>query len=266
MSFTFGEEYIRETEISNEDFYKLMEEKGVIPKSSQPPIQEFIDIFSEYINEGKKVIGIFISNEMSGTYNTAKMAGNMVSENFKDCEIKIINSKTNCMEMGYSAIKAAEAAREGKSIEEIKEMVKNILCCSRFLFAPNNLTHLRNGGRIGGAQALIGNIFKITPILTVNDEGETDIFDKVRTQKKAIKRILENFKNEIESFGLRHVTVHHINAHKDAEVLAEMVESIIGYAPPIRPIGPIIGLHVGPGTVGLAYCTKKEIRKERMSE
>jgi DegV family protein with EDD domain len=93
LSFTFGDEYIRETEIGNEDFYKLMEEKGSIPKSSQPPIQDFIDIFSEYVNKGKKVIGIFISNEMSGTYNTAKMAGNMVSENFKDCQIEIINSK-----------------------------------------------------------------------------------------------------------------------------------------------------------------------------
>jgi len=266
LSFTFGEEYIRETEIDNEDFYKLMEEKGSIPKSSQPPIKDFIDIFSEYIDEGKKVIGIFISNEMSGTYSTAKMAGNMVSENFKDCEIEIINSKTNCMEMGYSVIKAAEAAREGKSMEEIKEMVENILSCSRFLFAPHNLTHLRNGGRIGGAQALIGKMLKITPILTVNDGGEADIFDKVRTQKKAIKRILENFKSEIDSFGLRNVTVHHINVLKEAEALAEMVESIIGYAPPIRSIGPIIGLHVGPGTVGLAYCTKKEIRKRRMAE
>jgi len=266
LSFTFGQDHIRETEIENEDFYKLMEEKGKIPKSSQPPIKDFIDMFSKYIKEGKKVIGIFLSNEMSGTYNTAKMAGNMVSEDFKDCQIEIINSKTNCMEMGYSVIKAAEGARDGKSIEEIKTMVENILCSSRFLFAPTNLTYLRKGGRIGGAQALIGNMLKINPILTVNDQGVADIFDKVRTQKKAIKRIVENFKKEIDNFGFRTVTVHHINALKEAEGLAKMVESIIGYAPSIMSIGPIIGLHVGPGTVGLAYCTKNEIREERMTE
>lgn len=266
LSFTFGEEYIRETEIDNEDFYKLMEEKGRIPKSSQPPIQDFIDIFSEYVNEGKKVIGIFLSNEMSGTYSTAKMAGNMVSENFKDCQIEIINSKTNCMEMGYSVIKAAEAAREDKPMEEIKAMVKNILCCSRFLFAPSNLTHLRNGGRIGGAQALIGNMFKITPILTVADDGKTDIFDKVRTQKKAIEKIVNHFKKETDQYGVKEVTVHHINELKKAESLVRTIESMIGRKPSLVSIGPIIGLHVGPGTIGLSYTTEREIRKGRMAE
>jgi DegV family protein with EDD domain len=170
------------------------------------------------------------------------------------------------MEMGYSVIKAAEAAREGKSMQKIKEMVKNILCCSRFLFAPNNLTHLRNGGRIGGAQALIGNMLKITPILTVADDGKTDIFDKVRTQKKAIEKIVTYFKKETEQYGVREVTVHHINELNEAESLVRTIESMTGHKPSVVSIGPIIGLHVGPGTIGLTYTTEREIRKERMSE
>ena len=266
LSFTFGDEQIKETEIENIEFYKLMEAKNTIPQSSQPPVKDFIDIYEECARNGKKVLGIFLSDKMSGTYNTAVMAGGMVRENWGKFEIEVINSKTNCMDMGYAVIKAAEEAIEGKSFEQVVETAKHILRCSRFLFAPKNLTHLRKGGRIGGAGALVGNMLKINPILTVNDEGDADIYDKVRTQKKAIKRIVENFKQETDNFGLRNVTVHHINALSEAEELAKIIEGIIGKTPSIMPIGPIIGLHVGPGTIGLAYTTEEEIRKERIYE
>jgi len=266
LSFTFGEKQIKETEIGNVEFYKLMEAENRIPQSSQPPVKEFIDIYSECDQKGKKVLGIFLSDKMSGTYNTAVMAGEMVKESCGKLEFEIINSKTNCMDMGYAAIRAAEEALKGKSFEQVIDIAKNILRCSRFLFAPKNLTYLRKGGRIGGAQALIGNILKINPILTVNDQGNTDIFDKVRTQKKAIERILEKLKEETELFGIRNVTVHHINELKEAQKLANMVEKLIGIKPSIIPIGPVIGLHVGPGTIGIAYTTEREIRKERIEK
>jgi len=266
LSFTFGDEQIKETEIKNVDFYKLMEAKNRIPQSSQPPVKDFIDIYAECAEKGKKVLGIFLSDKMSGTYNTAVMVGEMVKESCGKFEIEVINSKTNCMDMGYAAIRAAQEAANGKSFEQIVDIAKHILRCSRFLFAPKNLTHLRKGGRIGGAQALIGNILKINPILTVNDEGCTDIFDKVRTQKKAIERMLDKLKEETKLSGVRNVTVHHINELNEAQKLADMVEKLIGIKPSIIPIGPIIGLHVGPGTIGIAYTTEREIRKERIAK
>ncbi len=266
LSFTFGEKQIKETEIDNVEFYKLMKSKNKIPQSSQPPLKEFIDIYEECAQKGIKVLGIFLSDKMSGTYNTAVMAGEMVKENYGEFEVQVINSKTNCMDMGYAAIRAAEEAINGKTFEAVQDMAKNILRCSRFLFAPKNLTYLRKGGRIGGAQALIGNVLKINPILTVNDEGGTDVFDKVRTQKKAIERILDKMKMETEFYGMQNATVHHINELKEAEKLANMVEKLTGIRPSIIPIGPVIGLHVGPGTIGLAYATEREIRKERICQ
>lgn len=264
LSFTFGERHIRETEIENPVFFDMMRQNKEIPKSSQPPVQDFVDLYGEYMRQGKKILGIFISDKMSGTVGTARMAGELAKEKFGNCEIEVVNSKTNCMDMGYAVIKAAEAALEGRPMEEIKETVGHILRCSRFLFAPRNLDYLRKGGRIGGAQALVGNILKINPILTVNDGGEADIFDKVRTQKKAVQNIVAHFAKETESHGLRQVTVHHINEREEAEKLAGVIRDMTGLPPRVVSIGPVIGLHVGPGTIGLAYTTEREIRKERV--
>lgn len=263
LSFTFGQEHIKETDIDNKAFYAMMEEKGEIPRSSQPPVRVFMDLYERCARKGKAVLGIFLSDKMSGTVETARMAARLVKEETNAFEFEIINSGTNCMDMGYAVLQAAEAARAGESLGRIKSLSEHLLRCSRFVFAPSNLDYLKKGGRIGGAQALIGNMLRITPILTVNDQGYADVFEKTRTQKKAIRKMIDQFSREIETHGFRHVAVHHINALGTAENLAASIKSMTGFSAPILPIGPVIGLHVGPGAVGIAYTTEKEIRKER---
>lgn len=258
LSVTFDDETFKETEITNEDFYKKMELKG-IPKSSQPSIDDMCNVMREAAQKGNDMLCIFISSEMSGTYSTAHIARSMVLEEYKDAKIEILDSRDNCMQLGFAVINAAKAAEEGKSLEEVKAAAEENLKKSRFLFIPENLVYLRKGGRIGGAGALIGNILKIIPILTV-ENGVTTVFGKVRTKKKAVKAMLDKMLEEIKTFGLGGIVVHHINCYSEAKELANEIQDKLNIKPLICDIGPVIGLHVGPGAIGIAYYTEKDLR------
>ena len=245
----------REIDIDSKTFYEEMSKASDIPKSSQPTPQEMLNTFKDIVKDGDSIIGIFLSSKMSGTYSNANMIKNMILEDYPNADIHILDSKSNCMQMGFAAIKAGEAVSEGKSIDEVVDAAQHVLNNSRFLFTPKTLEYLKKGGRIGRAASLVGNLLQIKPILTVVD-GETSVFKKVRTRKKAVDEIVEAVLNEIESKGLGDVIVHHINCEEEGIKLAKTLENKLGQKVEIQSIGPVIGLHVGPGSIGIAYYTK----------
>ena len=245
----------REVDIENEVFYEEIKNSKEIPKSSQPIPEEMLNTFREIVEDGDSIVGIFLSSKMSGTYSNANMIKDMILEDYPDAEIHILDSKTNCMQMGFAVIEAARTASEGKSINEVINAANHVINNSRFLFTPETLEYLKKGGRIGGAAALFGNVLQIKPILTVVN-GETSVFKKVRTRKKAIEEILKTVLEEIESKGLGDIVVHHINCQEDGLKLAKALENKLGKKVEIQSIGPVIGVHVGPGSIGIAYYTK----------
>ena len=245
----------REVDIENEVFYEEIKNSKEIPKSSQPIPEEMLNTFREIVEDGDSIVGIFLSSKMSGTYSSANMIKDMILEDYPDAEIHILDSKTNCMQMGFAVIEAARTASEGKSINEVINAANHVINNSRFLFTPETLEYLKKGGRIGGAAALFGNVLQIKPILTVVN-GETSVFKKVRTRKKAIEEIVKTVLEEIESKGLGDIVVHHINCQEDGLKLAKALENKLGKKVEIQSIGPVIGVHVGPGSIGIAYYTK----------
>lgn len=245
----------REIDIENEVFYEEIKNSKEIPKSSQPIPEEMLNTFREIVEDGDSIVGIFLSSKMSGTYSNANMIKDMILEDYPDAEIHILDSKTNCMQMGFAVIEAARTASEGKSINEVINAANHVINNSRFLFTPETLEYLKKGGRIGGAAALFGNVLQIKPILTVVN-GETSVFKKVRTRKKAIEEIVKTVLEEIESKGLGDIVVHHINCQEDGLKLAKALENKLGKKVEIQSIGPVIGVHVGPGSIGIAYYTK----------
>jgi len=258
LSVKFKDEEYREINIENESFYKKLDESLMIPTSSQPSLQEMYNIMEKHVRDKNEVVGIFISSEMSGTYSNACLAKNMILENFPNALIEIIDSRANCMQLGYAALTAAKASKQGKSIAEVVDITKDNIKRSRFLFIPDTLEYLKKGGRIGGASALLGDILQIKPILTVAD-GKTALFKKVRTKKRALQTMTNKFIEDITKHGLGEVMVHHISDVDGALAFAKTVEECIGGKIDIAPIGPVIGTHVGPGALGIVYYTLTDL-------
>lgn len=258
LSVIFENEEFKEIHIKNETFYDKLDKSSNIPTSSQPSLEEMYNILEKHVKANNEVVGVFLSSEMSGTYSNACLAKNMIFENYPNALIQIIDSRSNCMQLGFAALTGALAAQKGKSIDEVVCIVKDNIKRSRFLFIPDTLEYLKKGGRIGGASALLGTIFQIKPILTVVD-GKTELFNKVRTKKRAIQTMMDKFIEDITQHGLGEVMIHHINDVEGAQAFAKTVEERIGKKIDIAPIGPVIGTHVGPGALGIVYYTKTNL-------
>lgn len=255
LNVTLGDKSIREVDITNDEFYKLMEETKEFPKSSQPSLDEATKVFEKNLANGNDIVGIFISSDMSGTFSSAHLIKEMLLEKYPKRSIELIDSRSNCMQMGLAVLAAAEKAANDGTLEEVVEACEFVKQRSRFLFAPQTLDYLKMGGRIGSAGALFGKVLKIVPILTVED-GKTSVVEKVRTNSKAIEKMLSIFMNDIKEKGLGKVVIHHINCEEEGRKLAEKIEVHINEKVEIMPIGPVIGVHVGPGAIGIAYNTK----------
>ncbi len=258
LKVEFQQDTYREVELENKAFYRMMEERG-IPKSSQPAVGEFIEAFESVVKEGNQVLGVFLSGKMSGTLSTAVMAKDMVVKDHPDAVIELMDSESNCMQLGFAAEAAAKAAKEGRSLQEVIQAVEDMKKRSRFLFVPDSLKYLKAGGRIGKANALIGGLLSIIPILTV-ENGETSIYKKVRRKKKAVNEMIEKLRAEHREHTVKEIIIHHIDAFKEAEALAKRIQKEVEAPTRIMDIGPVIGLHVGPGAIGIAYYTEKELR------
>lgn len=251
-----GETY-REIDLKNETFYEKMAQSEEIPSSSQPSPAELYELFESLVLEGHSIVGIFLSSDMSGTYNSALATKARLLENYPEADIEILDSRSNCMQLGFTVLSAAEAAENGGTMKEVVERAQYTIDHSRFLFTPDTLTYLKKGGRIGGASALVGTLLQIKPILTVS-EGKTAVVTKVRTKKKALDTLCHYFMQDLEGHPLGDVIVHHINCPEEGKALAEKLSSILNHPVRIQSIGPVIGLHVGPGSIGLAYYTLPE--------
>lgn len=255
LNVSLEDKHFREMDISSEYFYGELEKLKTFPKSSQPEIGEMLSLFRDNLSDGNSVLGIFLSSEMSGTYQSALLAKNMILEEFSNGNIEILDSKSNCMQLGWMVLEAAKEAKRGFDLNKCVEKALLMRERTRFVFAPKNLDYLKMGGRIGGASAFLGSLLKIVPILTVKD-GKTDVITKVRSSKKAISKIVEIMKIDVEKFGLGEVVVHHIQNEEMAKFVINELKAI-GIDAIIGEIGAVIGTHVGPGAIGLAYYTEK---------
>ncbi|MFT5872585.1 MAG: DegV family protein with EDD domain [Clostridium sp.] len=258
LSVIFENEEFKEIHIKNESFYDKLDRSLCIPTSSQPSIDEMYNILEKHVRDNNEVVGVFLSSDMSGTYSNACLAKSMILENYPNALIEIIDSRSNCMQLGFAVLTAAIAAQEGRLIDEVVSLVKDNIKRSRFMFIPDTLEYLKKGGRMGGASALLGTIFQIKPILTVVN-GKTDLFGKVRTKKRAIQTMIDKFIEDITKHGLGEVTIHHINDVEGALAFAKIIEECIGKKVDIEPIGPVIGTHVGPGALGIVYYTESNL-------
>jgi DegV family protein with EDD domain len=260
LSATLGGVTRTEAEIDSEAFYRAMRDTGEFPTSSQPTVASMIEAFETPVLAGDDVVAVFLSSKMSGTFETALMAREQVLERHPDARIEVVDSLSNCMEEGFAVLAAARCAATGGTLEEAAASARDTTGRTRWLFCPASLEYLRMGGRIGNAKALLGALLQVRPILTVID-GVTATVRSVRTQKRAMEAIADMVAADAEAHGLEDIVVHHILDAEEAELLAGLLAPRIGRRPRVQQIGPAIGLHVGPGTLGVVYETRDHLHK-----
>ncbi|NLN86578.1 MAG: DegV family protein [Syntrophomonadaceae bacterium] len=257
LSVIFPDESFKETEVDYDYFYGKIDREGIIPTSSQPSQGEMEEVFNRLIDEGHEIMAIFISGDLSGTCQSAYGARQAILQTNPTARIEILDSRTTCMAMGFIVLAAAQAAREGKSLEEVAAAARIMQGRIDIYFVPATLEYLKKGGRIGGAAALLGSLLQIKPILYLS-HGKVDVLEKARGTKAALETILEVGDREYQSRGLSQAVVVNVVAEAKAAELAAEIRSRYGLEAPISPIGPVIGLHVGPGTLGIVYMTQRD--------
>lgn len=251
LTVHFGsEEFKDRVDITSEEFYKRLVTGTELPSTSQVNPGSFADIYKSELEKGNTIISIHISSELSGTYQSAVIAKHSLGD---DDRISLIDSRTTTIALGMVVLKAAELSIQGVNqkdiVKEINEYVKKV----RILIAVDTLKYLKKGGRLTGAQALIGDMLNIKPILTVED-GKVVVIEKVRGKKKVNKRMIELMKEKIGSRAGQIISVANARCPDTIEEIKKLIAVEFYNTEFIdTEVGSVIATHVGPGAYGVVF-------------
>lgn len=238
-------------DISPTEFYDRLEKSSTMPTTSQCTIRYFVSIFEELAAEGHDILCVLISNKLSGTINSAVQA----REQVKNANIEIVDSLSTAMGLGFQVIEAAKAAEEGKSLAECKAIAESNVTKAGVIITPETLEYLHRGGRIGGGAKFLATALNIKPVLDIQDGG-LEAVERVRTRKKVIKRIAEIAAERIGDKKPVYLAALHANSEADARILLEEAKALISHDNAMfTEVSPAIGVHTGPGTIGLCWYT-----------
>ena len=257
VTFDNGDNYIENETIFADEFYARMETSKTIPTTSQPAIGEMIETYEQLRDEGyTDVIAIFLSSGISGCYQTATQAGKMVD----GINIHTFDSEISAMAEGSYVYKAVELVQEGQSPEQIIDALTEMRKVTGAFLMVDDLKNLQKSGRITGAQALIGSILKMKPVLTFTD-GKIVPEEKIRTKKRALKVIEEKVLEAVKD--AEDVTLLVISGDVKAdglEIYNDLVARFPEYTVHHSSLGPVVAAHLGHGGMGIGYtCTKLKL-------
>ncbi|WP_051912720.1 DegV family protein [Carnobacterium funditum] len=241
--------YVEEVDIGNEEFFKKINSMEALPTSSQPTTGQIITLFDELAKDYDAIISIHLSSGISGTYDNVVSVATMMG----NIAIYPFDSELSCAAQGYYALEAARLAENGCTVEEIFQVFSNMRKTMKAYFLVDDLNHLVRGGRLSNGSALIGSLLKIKPILFFENK-QIVVFEKIRTTKKALKRI-EQLLTEDLSVGYPIVaTIIQCNAEEQAAIWGKQLKE--NY-PTVRfetsYFGPVIGTHLGEGALGMTW-------------
>jgi DegV family protein with EDD domain len=251
----FGaEQYTETVDLTNAEFYRRLQESKVLPKTSQPAPGEFLEAYRRLAEQTTSILSIHASSKLSGTCRSAETAAGMLRSERPDVQIETIDTLQAAFCQGIVAIRAAEAAARGASLAELVVGARALMPKPRLFFVLETLEYLQKGGRIGRAQALLGGLLHVRPILTLVD-GEVAPKERARTRAKAMERLLELMAEYAQGRPFGHVSVLHAVSEDVARSLAALIEQRFTLEHPIvvTEVGPVIGTYTGPGAFGATF-------------
>ena len=241
----------RDLLIDMDDYYDRIR-KGGIPKSSQPPIGDVVDVYEKY--EGHEIINISMADGLSGTYQSACSAKEMLEDGSK---VTVINSKTLCGPHRYMVEKAQKMKEAGHSAKEIIEWLENIKEKSESFLIPQDFDFLRRGGRLTPVAAALGSVLKLKPIMTLTEDCKRlDKFAVKRTMKSAVDTVISHLKTR--NLDSRHILyISHADALEDAKkIMAQMKEVFTELEVKILDLSPVFVAQGGPKCVAIQYIER----------
>lgn len=245
-----GETYVEGKNLTASEFYEKMAAADDLPKTSQPSVAELEDTLTRLASEDyTHVLGLFLSSGISGFYQNIQY----LKDEFPDLKIAFPDSKITSAPLGFMVENALTWVAEGQDFEEILLKIQRQIDGTSAFIMVDNLNHLVKGGRLSNGAAILGNLLSIKPILYFNAAGVIEVFEKIRTEKKAIKRLIEVVEEKTASASYQ-VMVIHGNAEEKAESLRQqLIEAGIADDIPLATFGSVIGTHLGEGSIALAY-------------
>jgi DegV family protein with EDD domain len=250
LKVVFGSEVFAEgMDITNEEFYERLARGRKLPTTSQPPVADFIKVYTELTEQGYPILSIHIPSKLSGTCASAMAAKNALPQ----AQIEIVDSLT--IAMGMLVRPAAQAAERGETLSQIVASIEKLNKRIKVVGAFDTLEYLRKGGRIGAAKALLGTLLSIKPVLTQED-GEVKVLSKPRTMAQAIEYMLGFVEREVKGRVFLHGYVAHTHAFDAANVLERKLRENFNWVElRFLELGPVLATHMGPGFVGVSfYC------------
>lgn len=241
-------EYRDRVDLAPSEFYRKLTTASVLPTTAAPSCSVFEETFRRLAERTDQILAIHTIASLTGIYNASRIA----ASEFPGIRIELIDSKQVSMALGWLAIVAARAAREGKSITEIKALVEDAMNRVHIVAMLDTLEYAQRGGRLGKGAALLGALLNVKPLLSAS-QGEIIPVGSARTHKRALERLVEMV---VSSGVVQELAVVHANAIESAERLRQMLAEIY----PAKRIllsetGPVLGTHTGPGAVGIAWLT-----------
>ena len=245
-----GQEYVEGVNLTAQEFYEKMASASELPKTSQPSIAKLDEILSSLKAKGYTyVLGLFLSSGISGFYQNIQY----MKDEYEGLTIAFPDTRITSAPLGYMVESVFKWAEQGDGFESILDKVTEQIENTSAFIMVDDLDHLVKGGRLSNGAAILGNLLSIKPILYFNDQGVIEVYEKVRTEKKATKRLVEIVK-EATANGNYQITVIHGNApQKAADLRQLLIDGGVATDVSIATFGSVIGTHLGEGSIALGY-------------
>ena len=245
-----GQEYVEGVNLTAQEFYEKMASASELPKTSQPSIAKLAEILSSLKAKGyTHALGLFLSSGISGFYQNIQY----MKDEYEGLTIAFPDTRITSAPLGYMVESVFKWAEQGDGFESILEKVTEQIENTSAFIMVDDLDHLVKGGRLSNGAAILGNLLSIKPILYFNDQGVIEVYEKVRTEKKATKRLVEIVK-EATTNGNYQITVIHGNApQKAADLRQLLIDGGVATDVSIATFGSVIGTHLGEGSIALGY-------------
>lgn len=244
-----GRTYLDNVDIGPRQFYSRLRAGGTIPKTSGPTPKAFMDMFQRLSSDGDKVLAILVARFFSSTMDAA----NLAKDQIPNADITIVDSESNGMGLGFLVLAAARAARQGKDIDEILGIVEQAKITTGIVFAVKDIQYLRRGGRINLIESFFSSALNLVPLMEIHN-GPIKPIERLRTDKRLVPRLLDLVSDRVGEGRPLRMAILHADAEKKAWELKSAVQE--HFEPDellISEITPVLGVHLGPDAIGLAY-------------